>query len=689
MNDFRTIKPNEPADFTPTLGNYKTLQPFRYWCQKVLPLVYDDSLTYYELLCKVVDYLNKTMSDVETLHGDVTNLHTAYVELQSYVNNYFSTLDVQEEIDNKLDELVNDGTLSKLLIPIIGSDSYPTFVDSVDKMTNTKLVYVLSTNGHIYYYNSVWVDSGLVYGSFGSYTPSNIVITPDNVSSISGDLNNTPLNKTIFLYGMTSSIMKNMPTDNIEFGALSTFQYNDNANEPGGYQLLVTSNDAYTRLNKGSSAQGFIWENWLSLSKTGYAPSDIIITPENVNSVFNDLNNAPLNKTVYLYDMTSSIMANMPTDKILNGVLSTFQYNDNANEPGGYQLLVTSNSAYTRLNRGSSEQGFIWENWVSLSKTGYAPSDIIITPENVNSLFNDLNNAPLNKTVYLYDMTSSIMANMPTDKILNGVLSTFQYSEAVNQPGGYQLLVTSNGVYTRLNRGSIAQGFIWENWNFSGKEKDYIRTFNLFRSFCTIGDSLSVGYHTLKNGTEINEDKEISWSSYIKNKYNNTVYWSGKSGATCKSWLNTTDNTWGINYLKSIPVQPLYILCMGANEVNMPIGSASDIGTNKDTLYAYISKLIQEVRKYAPNSFIISTGISRGQGIDSDVINVNNVYKDMENHFGNYYYADCLSDLNSEPFTSLYNNFHYTPLGYSALSELFEKKFNAIINNNISGFLYA
>ena len=588
MNDFRTIKPNEPADFTPTLGNYKTLQPFRYWCQKVLPLVYDDSLTYYELLCKVVDYLNKTMSDVETLHGDVTNLHTAYVELQSYVNNYFSTLDVQEEIDNKLDELVNDGTLSKLLIPIIGSDSYPTFVDSVDKMTNTKLVYVLSTNGHIYYYNSVWVDSGLVYGSFGSYTPSNIVITPDNVSSISGDLNNTPLNKTIFLYGMTSSIMKNMPTDNIEFGALSTFQYNDNANEPGGYQLLVTSN-----------------------------------------------------------------------------------------------------SAYTRLNRGSSEQGFIWENWVSLSKTGYAPSDIIITPENVNSLFNDLNNAPLNKTVYLYDMTSSIMANMPTDKILNGVLSTFQYSEAVNQPGGYQLLVTSNGVYTRLNRGSIAQGFIWENWNFSGKEKDYIRTFNLFRSFCTIGDSLSVGYHTLKNGTEINEDKEISWSSYIKNKYNNTVYWSGKSGATCKSWLNTTDNTWGINYLKSIPVQPLYILCMGANEVNMPIGSASDIGTNKDTLYAYISKLIQEVRKYAPNSFIISTGISRGQGIDSDVINVNNVYKDMENHFGNYYYADCLSDLNSEPFTSLYNNFHYTPLGYSALSELFEKKFNAIINNNISGFLYA
>ena len=119
MANIRSITPNDPANFTPVLGNYKTLQPFRYWCQKVLPLVYDDSLSYYELLCKVVDYLNKTMEDVETLHGDVTKLHTAYEKLQSYVNNYFSTLDVQEEINNKLDDMASDGTLSTLVNPLI------------------------------------------------------------------------------------------------------------------------------------------------------------------------------------------------------------------------------------------------------------------------------------------------------------------------------------------------------------------------------------------------------------------------------------------------------------------------------------------------------------------------------------------------------------------------------------------
>lgn len=113
------ITPNDPADFGPTLGNYTELKPFRYWCQKVLPLVYDDSLSYYELLCKVVDYLNKTMEDVETLHGDVTNLHTAYEELQSYVNDYFSTLDVQEEINNKLNQMASDGSLTALISPLL------------------------------------------------------------------------------------------------------------------------------------------------------------------------------------------------------------------------------------------------------------------------------------------------------------------------------------------------------------------------------------------------------------------------------------------------------------------------------------------------------------------------------------------------------------------------------------------
>lgn len=107
------------VDFIPVMGDYKTLQPFRYWCQKVLPLVYDESLSYYELLCKVVDYLNKTMEDVETLHDDVDALADAYESLQNYVNNYFDNLNVQEEINAKLDAMASDGSLTALINPLI------------------------------------------------------------------------------------------------------------------------------------------------------------------------------------------------------------------------------------------------------------------------------------------------------------------------------------------------------------------------------------------------------------------------------------------------------------------------------------------------------------------------------------------------------------------------------------------
>jgi len=45
----------------------KEVKPLRYWVQKVLPLVYDDSLSYYELLDKVVYKLNEVVASNDEL----------------------------------------------------------------------------------------------------------------------------------------------------------------------------------------------------------------------------------------------------------------------------------------------------------------------------------------------------------------------------------------------------------------------------------------------------------------------------------------------------------------------------------------------------------------------------------------------------------------------------------------------
>ena len=686
----RDIVKKDPANFTPTLGNYTDLQPFRFWCQKVLPLVYDDSLSYYELLCKVVDYLNKTMEDVGVLEGDVTGLHEAYKKLQGYVNDYFSTLDVQEEINNKLDVMSEDGSLSTLLKPIIGNNSLPSFVDSVSAMTNKLLVYVLKSNGHIYYYNSGnWKDSGLIYGAFNSYAPSDIIILPNNVDTYFNNLNDAPINKSVYLYKISSDIMKNLPISPA-IGCLSTFQYSDRSNQPGGYQLFVGENRVFTRSNTGS-APNFNWGKWVEISnETTYHPSDILISEGNIKTYFNDLNNAPLNRTIFLLNITDTLMKNLPISPA-SGCLSTFQYSDRSNQPGGYQLFVSKKRVFTRINSGSAPN-FTWSDWIEISsESSYRASDIIIIPSTIGDYFDNLNNAPLNKTIYLYKITDDIMKNLPPISPATGCLSTFQYSDRSNQPGGYQLFVGDNRVFTRSNTGS-APNFNWGNWIELSNPKEektyYPKGFNLFRKFCTVGDSLSVGYHTLKDGTAVSEDKDISWSSFIKNKYNNDVYWSGKSGATCLSWLNETSEEWGLKYAKKIGQMPLYILCMGANEVNQTIGSESDIGTTNNTLYSYVSRVIDELKKISPNCFIISTGISRGVGFGSSAINVNAVYKKMEKHYSNYYYMDCINELNSAPFTSLYNNYHYTAIGYNAMAKLFSDKLDEIIKKHLSEFLY-
>lgn len=107
------------ANYTPTRGEFYDLKPFRYWCYQILPLSYDDSLSYYELLCKVVDALNKSMEDIETLNDDMEGLYTAYDELQDYVNHYFDSLDITTEINHKLDTMAANGTLGAVIAPYI------------------------------------------------------------------------------------------------------------------------------------------------------------------------------------------------------------------------------------------------------------------------------------------------------------------------------------------------------------------------------------------------------------------------------------------------------------------------------------------------------------------------------------------------------------------------------------------
>ena len=103
------------ANYTPNQSSYRDIGTFRHWCQKVLPAVYDDSLSYYEVLCKLTNYLNEVIENNNAMGQDVTSLYDAYTLLQTYVNNYFASLELQNEVNNALNALAKNGILGNLL----------------------------------------------------------------------------------------------------------------------------------------------------------------------------------------------------------------------------------------------------------------------------------------------------------------------------------------------------------------------------------------------------------------------------------------------------------------------------------------------------------------------------------------------------------------------------------------------
>lgn len=108
------------ANFTPAFTDYSGPGAFKYWVQNTLPLVFDDSLSYYEVLSKVVTYLNQTIEAVKVEDENIRALRDAYIQLETYLNEWTDNLDVESVISQKLDQLVTDGTFTEQVVQALG-----------------------------------------------------------------------------------------------------------------------------------------------------------------------------------------------------------------------------------------------------------------------------------------------------------------------------------------------------------------------------------------------------------------------------------------------------------------------------------------------------------------------------------------------------------------------------------------
>ena len=84
---------------------YKRLETFKFWCMKILPLVYDDSLSYYEVLCKVVDYINQLIENDKIIYSELESLKNDLKEVQNWIDN-FDTSYAEQIIKNYIASMI-------------------------------------------------------------------------------------------------------------------------------------------------------------------------------------------------------------------------------------------------------------------------------------------------------------------------------------------------------------------------------------------------------------------------------------------------------------------------------------------------------------------------------------------------------------------------------------------------------
>lgn len=125
---------------------------FRVWCFKVLPLVYDDSLSYYEILCKMVTYINNLIETDKLQNDEINKLKKELQSVQNWINNF----------DTSYAESIIAQYLATMIFVTISDEGY--------------IIYTIPKNWECITFNTTGLDIGNNIG-VGNYDYGHLVLS--------------------------------------------------------------------------------------------------------------------------------------------------------------------------------------------------------------------------------------------------------------------------------------------------------------------------------------------------------------------------------------------------------------------------------------------------------------------------------------------------------------------------------
>ena len=395
------------------------------------------------------------------------------------LNKYY-TQEQGDQFEQDVRETVGNGSPKGVYATLSDLESaYP---------TGTTGIYVVSADGHWYYWNgSAWTDGGDYLSTANAISAKNFLnqyyITPLT------DLDNAPDNSLFVISDNNACNIANKPQYFRVDDHLSTcLFYSYLTSYSGGtkvktqvYKSLV--DDVVFYRNKfGTGA----WGSW---TQDGVKYKNYFVNSGNYTSVLTDLNNAKINST-YVISLNGTTISNLPgsLSSSENVVLETITSYYISTVQVLYQYLysrISPDVMYTRIKIGDNA----WGAWTNLSKT-----NIFINYYSYADDLPDLNNAKKNIMYYLNGLESyySNVSNLPSGvNTGDAILQTYSTMYQNNTECLVQTLVSksSGKTFGRNKIGTGAWGS-WTQWGISPNGRNKI----------VIGSSASADYSSLVSG---------------------------------------------------------------------------------------------------------------------------------------------------------------------------------------------
>lgn len=227
-------------------------------------------------------------------------------------------------------------------------------------------------------------------------------------------------------------------------------------------------------------------------------------------------------------------------------------------------------------------------------------------------------------------------------------------------------------------------------------------TCSIFKKVCFCGDDFMSGYIHPQFGpqTPSRNNPGYSWVHYLSQITGGEYINCGVSGASSKTWLLSTD---GISKMQASGKAQAYVIAFGVNDSDtdgdsyLPVGTPYDIGTNENTYYAKMSKILLEcynVNQQAEIFFLTCPDCEDGLYNSSRYDDYNNAIKAIVGYYldkaPNAHYIDLAAK--KELFTAVTSltgdrqNEHYSAVGYQQIARIIGKIWSDYINANVYKF---